>query len=578
MATKRSRSCRVVPAIEWLEDRRCPAVFLVNSTQDLPDDDPGDGFALATDPLTNEKVTTLRAAIMEANALPGVDQIYLPYGNYLLSIKGSDEDDCRTGDLDILEHVEIIGAGADFTIVMAVGKAFGADRIFDIHISAEGSTLISGITIFGGQVNDYGGGIRIQGKGEQYASVTLEAVMVMNCYSAKFGGGVYASFDNGWLYLLRSTITLNTAANGGGVAVEGPGGFTMINSTISQNLADFNHGVGAGYGGGLYLDTPDAFVIHATIFQNGATVGGGIYTNAKFMPRVAHSIVAGNNLIVPPSDVMVSLPPVGPDVAGFFSSIGYNLIGDGSGADGFVHGVKGDLVGSSKLPIDPMLGPLLNNGGPTPTHMPQWGSPAIDHIPSEAKLIMPEDQRLYPRPRLFGYDIGAVEAEFPKRPFTDIVVDITTPDSLVRVGRRLNYTIVVTNAGPGPAPGVRLVVTLSRGVKYLGFQTSHGWMTAWGNRELHLELGDLLPGEQVVVEVFTRTRARGLIRLFAEAPIGSFVDTDPDNNRDIARHYAGRPLYIDDRILALLLRDDDRTEDNGNGGHNGGGRPGLPTN
>src|SRR5207244_7350396 len=64
------------------------------------------------------------------------------------------------------------------------------------------------------------------------------------------------------------------------------------------------------------------------------------------------------------------------DVAGAFTSHGHNLIGDGSGSSGFNSTV--DQVGDAANPIDPQLGPLQNNGGPTRTLTPMPGSPVID--------------------------------------------------------------------------------------------------------------------------------------------------------------------------------------------------------
>jgi hypothetical protein len=55
--------------------------------------------------------------------------------------------------------------------------------------------------------------------------------------------------------------------------------------------------------------------------------------------------------------------------------LGHNLIGNGSGSSGFD---PTDLVGTASNPIDPLLGPLADNGGPTLTMALLPGSPAID--------------------------------------------------------------------------------------------------------------------------------------------------------------------------------------------------------
>ena len=53
-------------------------------------------------------------------------------------------------------------------------------------------------------------------------------------------------------------------------------------------------------------------------------------------------------------------------------SLGFNLIGNGNAA--VVFNQPGDMVGVT----DPLLSPLMNTGGPTPTHFPLPGSPVID--------------------------------------------------------------------------------------------------------------------------------------------------------------------------------------------------------
>jgi hypothetical protein len=84
-------------------------------------------------------------------------------------------------------------------------------------------------------------------------------------------------------------------------------------------------------------------------------------------------------------------------VSGAFTSGGHNLIGDGTGSTGFVNGVNGDQVGTAVNPIDPMLAPLANNGGPTKTHALLVGSPAIDRGDNTGAPAT--DQRGVGRPR-----------------------------------------------------------------------------------------------------------------------------------------------------------------------------------
>ena len=90
-----------------------------------------------------------------------------------------------------------------------------------------------------------------------------------------------------------------------------------------------------------------------------------------------------------------------------FISNGFNLIGDGTGIYGLTNGVNGDQVGTDSEPIDPKLGPLKDNGGPTQTLALRRGSPAIDA--ANPQDFPPTDQRGVSRPQGEGPDIGAYE-------------------------------------------------------------------------------------------------------------------------------------------------------------------------
>src|ERR1700722_16530604 len=95
--SSRRKLSRSLGFSEGLEDRTLlSATFLVNSTADAPDANPGDGVAAAA----NGK-TTLRAAVMEANAENQSSPVLitLPAGNYKLTIPGAGEDGSATGDL-----------------------------------------------------------------------------------------------------------------------------------------------------------------------------------------------------------------------------------------------------------------------------------------------------------------------------------------------------------------------------------------------------------------------------------------------------------------------------------------------
>ena len=118
--------------LEQLEERRVlAAAFLVDTVDDTVDVKPGDG--LAEDEFGR---TSLRAAIMEANALPGRDTIKLPAGNYQLTIAGPDAD--AQGDLDLTDAVSIVGEHRDKT---TISSSKIVDRIFDIPRKCNGRSI-----------------------------------------------------------------------------------------------------------------------------------------------------------------------------------------------------------------------------------------------------------------------------------------------------------------------------------------------------------------------------------------------------------------------------------------------------
>src|SRR4051812_9975212 len=83
------------------------ASFTVDTTADGIDADPSDGLCK-----TATNTCTLRAAIMQANALGGSSMVTLPAGTYTLTLAGMGEDAATLGDLDVAASITIQGAGA----------------------------------------------------------------------------------------------------------------------------------------------------------------------------------------------------------------------------------------------------------------------------------------------------------------------------------------------------------------------------------------------------------------------------------------------------------------------------------
>ncbi len=199
------------------------------------------------------------------------------------------------------------------------------------------------------------------------------------------GGGIHTSAA-ATVNIDGSTIANNAAREGGGLWNAAAGTFNVTNSTISTNTA------AASGGGGVFNLTNGVINLDSvTITLNSATTGGGIAGGTGGV-TLRNTIVAQNT--VGGLEQNLSGGPIG--------NTGFNLIGDPD---------NGTLVPSSATNIfnavDALLGPLQNNGGPTFTHRPLPGSPAIGF----GDTVLTVDQRNIARPIGGADDIGAVEVD-----------------------------------------------------------------------------------------------------------------------------------------------------------------------
>ena len=181
------------------------------------------------------------------------------------------------------------------------------------------------------------------------------------------------------------------AIQGGGIYVSG-GTLTLVSNTITANMvrpSAGGEGAKGGTGGFLGLDGSG---------QPGA--GGGVF-NLNIMVDSFNTLIAENTA------------KIAPDFSGLFDMAMNNLLGNNDGANlaAAFPDAKGNLVGSTVTSlIDPKLGPLANNGGPTKTHALLVNSPAINKGDNNS-LPGSTDQRGAGFPRIVGsiIDIGAFE-------------------------------------------------------------------------------------------------------------------------------------------------------------------------
>jgi hypothetical protein len=291
--------------------------------------------------------------------------------------------------------VTITGAGAAATILD------GEERQRLISIPQGRMVTISGVSITKGDETEQGGGIVNAG------ILTIADSVVSKNYSTFGGGGI---LNSGTLTLTRSLVHDNRGhITSGGISNSGT--MTLINTTVTDNLA----GRSTASCGGV-CNSGTMTIINSTIAYNAATLyAGGVLNRGTMVVR--NTIIAGN--------ISYYLTKRPFDCTGPITSQGHNVVGVGEGC-GFT--VAGDQVGSSTKPLDPLLGPLKDNGGPTMTHALLGGSPALDAGDSNA--CPSTDQRGILRPwdgnndGLAVCDVGAYELNvvFTRRAYLSLVL------------------------------------------------------------------------------------------------------------------------------------------------------------
>jgi hypothetical protein len=279
------------------------------------------------------------------------------------------------------------------------------------------------------------------------------------------GGGI---FNSGILTIFDSVIAYNSVTGGtggdGGVGTGGLGGngqgagiyntgtLRVTNSTVFGNIATGGTGGGGaamgaggiGQGGGIDNAANSLTMIYTTTSGNaanagpngGSSQGGGLFINGGSFADLENALFAKN------------VAGIGPDVSGAISVADHLLIGDGTGSTGAVNGVNGNKVGTSGNPIDPLLGVLQFNGGPTPTLALLAGSPAIDSGNNFASPTT--DQRGFHRTVNGTNDIGAYEYQPPATMTT-----LTSFPNPAQLGQPVTFTAKVvgiaqnSNLAPG---------------------------------------------------------------------------------------------------------------------------------
>jgi parallel beta-helix repeat protein len=303
---------------------------------------------------------------------------------------------------------------------------FGVATVSNSTVSGDGIGIANSGSVTVGYSTFSSDGIGIYNDNSGSATVsysTLTRCGPSGVFPSNEAGAIY---NSGNLAVNNSTISGNKAVGtaatitgsgaaylpgdgkGGGIYMAG-GTLSINSSTIADNQAiggstvfGYPFSAGNGYGGGLYIAGGMVTIDHSTLagnqassgyhfyFPPGTGYGGGIYNAASPSALQMHDTILADDTA-----------DVGSDLDGSATSQGYNLIGNSSGGSGF--------VASDLLNVDPQLGPLQYNGGPTQTLALMPGSPAIDAGDNTGAPAC--DQRGFTRIVGGAIDIGAFEVQ-----------------------------------------------------------------------------------------------------------------------------------------------------------------------
>lgn len=352
-----------------------------------------------------------------------------------------------TGALSIdVNNVTLEGPGAAALTIEGGYSAGRVNRVISHH--GTGLLSITNLTVTDARyvqdtASSANGGC-IYSSGNLYLGhAVVTGCTAIGTSGAARGGGVYAY---GTLKVKYSTISDNLASSGARSSIGGgtfSRGLTTVQSTFDNNRA-LATPPNLGAGGGMFTIAGTVSIAATTISNNLASREAGLGAHNIVTMSIASSTVSGNQAIYGTGGVYASIGEV--SIAN--STIAFNTARYNGGvelqyahanfqssiiAENYADGQRSDIeayhastasdganniirASHTTLPADtitsdPMLHALTDNGGPTRTHAPKAGSPAIDAGNNAGNVATDQRGTPYARSVGAGPDIGAFERQ-----------------------------------------------------------------------------------------------------------------------------------------------------------------------
>ncbi|MCP4539683.1 MAG: DUF11 domain-containing protein, partial [Chloroflexi bacterium] len=355
-----------------------------------------------------------------------------------------------------------------------------------------------------------GGGIYVD-----RGTLLVAGSIISNNLSGRQGGAFYITGDgsNGTSATITNTAVISNNAGlreGGGFRATGRAFVTVVNSTFSGNNSDEE-------GGAISVSGNNTVVLitNTTIFNN--TSGNGaadaaVDVGASGTLELKNTIIASNTRTT--SGTLDNCAN-----SATFTSNGYNLSNDP--CDNLLT-ATGDLINTN-----PLLGPLQDNGGNTPTHALLSGSPAIN----TGNCDLSTDQRGETRPGTFTTfcDIGAYEAQGVQ---ADVSLSKAVTPTTASPGDIITYTLAFSNSGSYTATGVIITDSVPVSVSVTSImsdgvaitQTSPGYV--WAVQDLAPSEGGVITiTGQITDSIYITSTINNSVEITTTS-----VDSDTNNN------------------------------------------------
>jgi hypothetical protein len=382
-----------------------------------------------------------------------------------------------------LDAALLAGGDATFSCATATTITVGATKTINKALTLDGGGLL---TISGGNSRrvfavdsnvvatlrnlTITGGNDFQGSGVlNFGALTVANVTFRDSFASGLGAGIV---NYNTLIVTNATFSGNSTRSIGGSGIYNGGTLTVTGSTFSNNTTTGGNG-----GGGIFNGGGTMTVADTTFSGNSATStsnGGGI--NNQGSASLTNVTLSGNTAdgfgggIANYTDLAVTNSTltgnVGSGIAGFVGTVTLqnSLIVAPTGSTTCALANQANDRGgnlesgtgctffnpSSQSNADPLLGPLADNGGPTLTHLPAPGSPALGL--GSARNCPAVDQRGVPRPAGAACTSGAVEGTVTLAPPTlpGGTLGVAYDQTLAASGGTAPYAYAVT-AGALPA-------------------------------------------------------------------------------------------------------------------------------